>query len=170
MGRISKQEKEGKAAAGFGVGGGGGGPELDHDPTISTQMDKFTAISAHLNSSLTLRHLIDASTCRPLAKCDSSKILPKTTYSKCYLNSPLETHLIVLGLMRDRAYQLFVSEQSRMFAGDVSRAKSIMRMPVKEYPGANASLEQVMAAMMADLSASYNKLYMICAQLPGLYF
>jgi hypothetical protein len=165
MGRISKQEKEGKGSAAAAAMS-----DATHfDPTLPGPTDKISAISAHLNSSLTLRHLIDASTCRPLTKCDSSKILPKTTYSKCYLNSPLETHLIVLGLIRDRTYQLFVDEQRRLFAMDINRAKRMIRSNVRENPQAcSVSVEEMIAATANGLITGYNNVFNFCAQLPGL--
>jgi hypothetical protein len=184
MGRVSKQDKETKSHGGvchlktsaqatttdelllaLSLNDTlGHGHDFDLD-----QADKYEAMRRHLSSAHTLRHLIDSSSCRTLTKCDTSKVVAKTLYSKAYLNGPLETHLLVIGLIRDRVHQLFTAEQQRVLSTDLDQAKSMVRQRVREYPGAHASLEQVLSAIIQGLKPCMAILVNFCRQLPGRF-
>jgi hypothetical protein len=52
-----------------------------------------------------------------------SKLIAKTTEAKYTLNSPLESDLILLSLVRDRSYQLFIEVQAKMVGEDIEQIR-----------------------------------------------
>jgi hypothetical protein len=180
MGRISKLSKEQRA-----LNTEFENEEIDHDLLDDDDDDQEASVdggggltepqnrsrrvqnsSAHLTNLVTIQNLIKTSTSKLLASDeDASKLMAHTSYVNIYLNSRMQTDLIVLNMLRDRSYQLYTEKN---FCRDLDRAKAMVRMGVKNFPGDELTFTEVWPSLNTYMTARFQEFYEYTQSLPGI--
>lgn len=111
---------------------------------------------------ITLQKLIQI-TCSRLANAD---IVPSTRYAKRYVNTPMESSLVFLSLLRDKSYQLFM-EDDLTRQSEYNKAHVLIKHRITEFEGHDATLTQVVAAYVEKMYLNFRQWLKYLNELPG---
>lgn len=99
---------------------------------------------------------------------EPTHILPKTFYTEKYLNSSNQSQIIVLSLLRDKSYQIFI-EQAKEFEEHEKRARKLIETNFKPQKITKTSelIFSLKRKNMKALMEHATSLFQIIHQLPG---
>jgi hypothetical protein len=122
--------------------------------------------SSHLTNLVTIQNLIKSSTSRLLSSNDeASSLMARTSSTDTYLNSRMETDLVVFNLLRDRCYQLYAENN---FSKDADRAKAMVQMGIKKFPGDELTFAETWPSLNSCMIARFEQFVKYTQSLPGI--
>ena len=127
----------------------------DHDPVSAVYSRNATM------NLITIANLIRSSTSKLISSgYNTRQLLPHKSYTDAYLDTPCETKLIILNLLRDRSQQLYSSYMKSLTEADYQRARQTIRQTRQETVAAEVQAEddlicidQMTTAMLQSVSA-----------------
>lgn len=132
-------------------------------------LNSLVAVKQHSSTSrsssppaITLQKLIQI-TCSRLANAD---IVPSTSYAKRCINTPMESSLVFLSLLRDKSYQLFI-EDDMTRQSEYNKAQVLIKHRITEFEGHDATLPQVVAAYVEKMYLNFRQWLKYLNELPG---
>ena len=126
------------------------------------------------NKLFSIKNLIRSSTSKSLADCEPTNLLASSFYSSIYLNTPFETSLFVMGVLRDRAYQVYMNNLKLVipyYDHVIERTKQAKQALVQiQNHSANqvVHLSQVWHGFLAMTAKNIRLIVNYMSELPGL--
>lgn len=96
----------------------------------------------------------------------SQCIIPKTIFTDLFLNSNSENFLIVMSLIRDKVYQLYM-EQIKPFEKNIQECSELVKNKTKVFKGQDATREQAWCAFMKQMIWRLKAYLPYAESLPG---
>ena len=116
---------------------------------------------------VTLRQIVKKATCPPIMSLRMSQLTAHTSITSAFLNTPLQTNLLVCNILRDRAYQSYLEHIGRMMAPFYEKAQELARLKLDKPPGQDVNKHDLWAAYMAHTKDTIETTVKFIKSLPG---